>query len=251
MLASESVLAACDAVGELELYVGGGAAGDANFAGFADGLAVANDFGAHRVDVARADFEVRGLEHAAVRGRSGHAAVNGQTGVGREADDDRGRDLIHDFLRVRNGFAGHRLRGRRNDDGAAATRAADAANRGGADGVAGMAATITQAREQAAVAVAAAAGAAAGRRANDDWRRADDGATRRATGGAAVSTAMMNARRASGGAADNGGATRGAADDGGAARGAADNRRAAMIPVAAVAEVNRIRAGSQCQHQNC
>ena len=187
MLASVSVLAACDALGgELEQYVGGVAAGDCNLMRFVDGDAVTNDFGSHRVDVGRANFEAGRQENATFGGRIGDAAVNGQTGVGREADDDRGRDVAHDLLRSR--FRGHYLRG-------------DGGSRGGlgASLDAGRGATIVQAGEQAAVAAL---------RAASDFGASD-------SGGATMET-MDYTCRAAGGAASDLGAAGAACRDGGA-----------------------------------
>lgn len=233
MLASVSVLAACDALGgELEQYVGGIAAGDRNLLRFVDRDAVTNDFGAHRVNESGANFEARRHENATIGRGVGDAAVNGQTGVGRKADDNRGRDVVHDLLR--SGFRGHRLR-RGRDDGGAARRATR-----GAGGGAGLAATIAQTGEQAAVAALRAAAGAARGASSRRGRTNNGGAAGRATGGATMGT-TVNARRAAAGAAYDGGAARAASRDGGAA----------IALRATVAEVNRVRAGRQSQHQNC
>ena len=221
------MLTAGDALArELELDRGGFTAADRDVLDLGQGTAVANDFRTHGVDIGRADFEVR-RDQGAMLGRGvGRGAIHDQTGVGRQADDNRRGSGGADFaLRPRQGLAlGHIFLQDGDNDGAAGAAVAAGAT------VAAGAAVVAMMTVEETAAVAAVAGGAA----------VAAGAT--VAAGAAVATIAEQTMTlmAAAGATDIARASR---DDGGT------TGRATVTTIAA--EIGRFTAGRQGQHQHC
>src|ERR1043166_10121622 len=70
---------------------GGLAAPDVDVVRLDFGAAFANDLGPQRVDVGLAELEFGGEQRTTLGEGVRRHAVNGQTGIGREGNDDRGR----------------------------------------------------------------------------------------------------------------------------------------------------------------
>src|SRR5262249_61624867 len=92
------------------------------------GAAIADNFGPHGVDIGRPELEFGGDQRTAIRSGLGRGAIHGQTGVGRQADDNRrGGGQIGGLLWRRNIFALFRHRLLLGDHDGATRRAAVAA----------------------------------------------------------------------------------------------------------------------------
>jgi hypothetical protein len=226
-------LAARDRLGrEAELDRGGFTAADRNLLRLGDGAAIDYDFRRHVVDVGRAELQRWGDQRAAGGRRGRRIAVNEETSVGREADDDGRRAFGRGFLGILHRFAlGHIFldRNRGAAGAASAAGAADAARAGNDNRAAARAAAgATIAMEQTAAAAAAAAAA-----------------TDRATANTATLATMTAMEQATARAAAT--MTAGAAN----VRTTASVAGAGAAVATIAAEIDRVIASRQGQNQNC
>src|SRR5207244_3275795 len=124
---------------------------------------VTDDLGPQRVHIGLASFEVRRDQRTTFGNGIGLSAVHGQTGVGRQADDDRRRrGRLHAPLGLLDLFALFLRQGLLVDDDA--THGATAARSDVDRAARRAAATTTHTSEQAAAMAAVAAAGAASRR---------------------------------------------------------------------------------------